>query len=602
MSVSDGIYTIYTALDDDVCMEVYWGSKLKGANVELWCNNDENNQHWQVTTTSGVTTIVNVNSGMFLEVCGSEDADGTNIQQWSDNGGTNNQKFTLVDSGLTTTRNGVSYPLYYIQSNLGTRVLDAQGGKANLGTNVELWTKHATAAGLNQVWCFVKSGKVANATTVTGASSFPTPAELGVAYTVGDPITRYARGDVTLYPSWICDGNAYQLRYRVRYRAATSDAVGDWGNWTSPSGTYTDDGWGNAWASNCAPVQTSARKWSPVGVNPGLTATGNDYAELQFETRKFSDNMHGRSAAVTVACLYLPTVTVSSVTYAPDGLRIVYTSDFAHPGNTIKVTSDLFKEHVYSAQPYTGTLLVPASDLSSIPADGDPITLSIDFRTKDGGNPVTKVSSTISYDAGYGETITPTVTIGDDKMATVVIGSHVSTKCWVKTGDNLTFVDESSTAGTYKTPIPFGVGYEIYCLAEDASKWDTWHQSYDAITCDYHLLNYDDGYLVVHVKKDDPPKQSGSISANTSSTLTNGLEYEHVTVGYGQKRSFSLDGSLVKGLTTGATFDNLDSIVGKKCWYRDPYGCIYRVVVTGVTFDRYHRYDDCSISMTRVDR
>lgn len=593
MSVSDGIYQIYTALDDDVCMDVYNGSKQRGANVQLWCSHGSDNQLWKAVTTSGKTTFQNVKSGMFLDVYSSIDANGTNIQQWSASGA-DNQNYVLTDSGLTTTRNGVAYPLYYIKSALGSRVLDSTEGKSSLGTNVELWAKHSTGQGLNQLWAFVKTSR---------SASLPTPSALALSYAVGEGFATAVNGiATTLYPTWICDGNAYQLRYRLRYRAASSASVGDWGVWQSLDGSQSDDGWGDAWSANCSPAQTSARKWSPAGIALALTTTGNDYADLQFEVRRFAGGKHGGSATATCRCVYVPTLSVTSVTYAPDGLRIVYSCDFPRSGYTIKISSGLFGQHTFSGQPHAGTMLIPAGDLYAIPSEGDAINLNVMPITCDSSSQTQTVSSTVSYDAGHGETITPTVSVGDDKMATVVIGSHVSTECWVKIGDTLTAVDESSTKGTYKAPIPFGVPYEIFCVAQDASKWDTWHASYPAIQNRYHLLNWDNGYLVIAVKESAPPKQSGSITANTASHLTNGLNYEHITVGHGQKRTFTLDGSIVTGLVGGSTFESLDAIVGNKCWYRDPYGCTYRVIVTSASFERFHLYDNCSLSMTRVDR
>ncbi len=82
-----GIYSIvniYTGLD----LEVNGASLSNGGTVDQWSEvSGDNNEHWNVVAVGdGSYRIVNVNTGLDLEDNGWGTANGSVVDQWQDNG------------------------------------------------------------------------------------------------------------------------------------------------------------------------------------------------------------------------------------------------------------------------------------------------------------------------------------------------------------------------------------------------------------------------------------------------------------------------------------------------------------------------------------
>ena len=131
--VTEGAYTISTALDSGKVLDVEQGSTADGANVELFSRNGGANQSFKISACGdGYYTIQNINSGKYLDVYNGEKSPGTNVLQWSENGG-DNQKWAFEDAG-----NGY----YYIRSKASGLYLDVYNGESTDKTNVLVFTKN----------------------------------------------------------------------------------------------------------------------------------------------------------------------------------------------------------------------------------------------------------------------------------------------------------------------------------------------------------------------------------------------------------------------------------------------------------------------------
>ena len=125
--------SINTCIDSNRCVEVAAVSKDNGANVQLWDNNGVTGQIWKFAEESeGVYRIKNAYSNKYLSLDSShKNEEGANVLQLSSSGGDDqlwraevyNNKLMLIN----------------VHSNY---VLDCNGGYADNGTNVQVWSRN----------------------------------------------------------------------------------------------------------------------------------------------------------------------------------------------------------------------------------------------------------------------------------------------------------------------------------------------------------------------------------------------------------------------------------------------------------------------------
>lgn len=129
-TVTDGTYTINTALDFNQVIDVHGASTANHANVEIYTRNNGQNQRYKVEHVgNGYYKIVAIHSGKALTVKDSSITRGTNVEQET-YVGIDAQKWVIKDAG-----NGY----YYIISKCNGLYLDLQGGVSNSGTNIEVY-------------------------------------------------------------------------------------------------------------------------------------------------------------------------------------------------------------------------------------------------------------------------------------------------------------------------------------------------------------------------------------------------------------------------------------------------------------------------------
>ena len=164
---NDGSYRIYTKTsNDDSCVEVINASASSGANVQQWEDNGHACQSWYLIpveeeaeeedttkaasalTNNGLYMIQNVNSGLYMEVTNGTAANGINVQQWGANEAAAHNTWKAVYAG-----NGY-YKLYSQVGDGNTYLLDLYYGKADNGTNIQIYTDTQSDA---QCFKFVKT-------------------------------------------------------------------------------------------------------------------------------------------------------------------------------------------------------------------------------------------------------------------------------------------------------------------------------------------------------------------------------------------------------------------------------------------------------------
>ena len=114
-TIDDGMYCIKTLVDNESVLDIYNQSRDNGANVEIWYNNSNLNQKFDIKyMNDGTYTICAVHSGKYLDVEGASKKSGANVLQWEYNGNNNqrwiikkvtSEKYNIIskDSGLYLT-------------------------------------------------------------------------------------------------------------------------------------------------------------------------------------------------------------------------------------------------------------------------------------------------------------------------------------------------------------------------------------------------------------------------------------------------------------------------------------------------------------------
>jgi GH25 family lysozyme M1 (1,4-beta-N-acetylmuramidase) len=130
-SASEGVYTIHSALADDVVVDISGGSMSNKANAQIYTANGSDAQKFYLRNVGNNTYIlISFASGKVLEVADSSRNNGGNVRQ-NAYSGSNNQKWWLLDNGDGS---------YSLMSTYSGKVLDVKGGSSSNGTNLQQYT------------------------------------------------------------------------------------------------------------------------------------------------------------------------------------------------------------------------------------------------------------------------------------------------------------------------------------------------------------------------------------------------------------------------------------------------------------------------------
>ena len=136
-TISDGTYTIKSAINDKFVLDIDNASKSNGANVQIYQSNGTNAQKFKVKyLNNGYYTIESVNSGKVLDVDNAGKNQGTNVQQYGSNN-TDAQKWIIAKNTDGT---------YSIVSKCNNLYLDVKDGIASSGKNIQVYGENGTRA------------------------------------------------------------------------------------------------------------------------------------------------------------------------------------------------------------------------------------------------------------------------------------------------------------------------------------------------------------------------------------------------------------------------------------------------------------------------
>jgi len=393
-----------------------------------------------------------------------------------------------------------------------------------------------------------------------------------------------------------------------------------WSGWKCLlDGSAANGGWGEVGVDNCGAVRRDGRWWAkhpeestPLAVTGTLSASGTDLVDVEYEVRRFTADWQGRglpahsgSASRVCTVAWAPTMTVSAAELSPEGLAISQTMDWDRGGNLVTLQAvsggvlllDGWRgEDVASGE----ALTVPLEELAFIPEGGANIDLSWTIVTSDGVTTGGSTTVELVYDGDYTTISAPTVTETEGWTKSVVFASVTSARLWVDTADGMAEV--AGSGGTFTVPYPLGRDYGMVAVVETGGGWGIWRGSYTSANEPWYLFDLDNGVqAAIKCDIDEPARLSVRTAMDHDETLTTGGGLESVRVGSARSETVTVTGAL-------AEFKDIDAVgsfralkVCRFCWFRDPFGHLWRVAVTDASEDRNRRaYSEVSVSMRRV--
>ena len=564
-ALPDGIYRVETAMDASLIWDVANESLANKANLMIFGQNQGisyagNHQRFLLSTSGGYRQLFALHSGKAIEVFGktSRPANGDNVSQYAPNGGAN-QKWLLQDA---VSSHGAA--CHYVASAMGASyVLDAEGAVKTPGANVmlrEKWADESSAKERadNQKWVFVRDSY--------WEKGWPVPANVGMSLDRAGAASRSVAipgGKGTVYPAWTCAGSRFQMRYRWRGRNKGADTWSGWAAWREPSGSTANGGWGDPWATDLEDHSPGLLKHFLPGISVDLGAA-YDKMEFQVEAMRFEPSAwigpvkangpaHGGSAAATVSVVARPNVSVSQVAFAPDGLRIAYSSDFARGGNRVDALSvtcggrALVSGFQARGLAASGTLVVPFEQLAFVPEDGAACTVGFNYWTVDTGVWVS-AGKALSYDASHGLALAPSFEGADGYSVLAKLPGASEAACYLQTEqDGRTRFSrcEEASPGTFRVLPPFGKPYRLFLTARSGQSWGTKVVDRPAVSgARAHVWNWAGGgwfQLPFNAERDF------SLARDFEAVQANGRARESVFFGDGSAGSVTVEGTLVPG-------------------------------------------------------
>ncbi len=137
-TINDGVYTIYSAINQNYTLDVAGGKIDNKTNIQLYKSNNTAAQQWKVEyLNDGYYKITSVKDNDYsLDVTGGKKKKGTNIQLYKYTGA-KAQQWIIKDAGSG---------YYYIISKCNNLAIDVKGGKAANNKNIQVWTQNKSKA------------------------------------------------------------------------------------------------------------------------------------------------------------------------------------------------------------------------------------------------------------------------------------------------------------------------------------------------------------------------------------------------------------------------------------------------------------------------
>lgn len=593
-------FRAYADRNDGIRIDV--PSNTDGAFLRTWPLADDNKGIWGVSKNTDDETqkITNAQTGLVMDVQYAQPVSGQKVFQHSWNSGSN-QRWLIIPYG-TGNSNGLYFPVYKVRSKLGTNLVldttDAYPGDVSVPVRTE------TSNSVDQLFHMVPTEAYAN--------DLPIPTSLHILNSNGASVDEiHANGTVTYTPSWTCQGTNFQLRYRIWTRDHNSSTLvaSEWRDIQSEAGS--NNGWGIIWEPNVVSTQNPRRTKSLQSV---LSLSGNDRYDIEFEVRSFSAHWgngsvaaHGGSASKRFVIAWKPTITLSDLTFSPEGIKLAVSSDLKRSGNSATVTiKGLVNSYSANSLNADDTIEIPLSELSTIPEENQTVIVSVGYTTADGAHVTKNEVMTVSYNTGHGMALSPTVVIDNDAIGHVTAPS--GTKLWLVIhrghGDRLVEVENLD-----RLLPPLGAQYRLFASVESGSSWGTWSKVFDPINESPAMYrwnwgsDYSDKATLAWNEGSSGPDFTPSYKADVTKHTTTGRERVVATFGSTVTSDLNVSGVLVDFYETpDGDYDAMDALAHcKQAVFRSPRGIWAQVAVEGLSVNASgkHIYD-VSITQSEV--
>lgn len=622
---SGGVYELVLRLDKRYALDVTSGSKSNGANIILTGRHNANEHKWVLLRSSGDRwTLRNINSGKYAEVMNGVAKELQNVQQWgyAATSTYDRMMWNPVAFGETETVNGVDCEVVkmysWVDGGGATYLMDAnQNKKLDLGNICIVKTDPDTEGQYSQQWCLYP--------TRATDPNMAMPSGLGWVRAVGDlPAQTRLASQERLYPTWTCTDawatsgpNHYEWRWRVRYLDATRATWDGFGPWT-------------AWAT--APVTVDGtQSWVTDGLDTTYDTDLYKGIHYQYEVRTVGVGetaaIIGKSVTGDVYAFDEPVTDIGTdaggdldvAGFGPAGLRFDWRSNY--PGtNRVQVTSVKRDGKELLPSPYgvmfygdsATSFTIPTNQLSDWLDDGDEITATWRVGTDQMVLFDTEHTKTleVSYGAGSGTVIEPTVTMGTGRKLLVTLPTAKPTKAlYLRTPDGKVTTCKANADGTYSVEYPFNSGFELFAMASstDNDEWDYWYQAYgpnSGLMLEYppcHAWDWDGGSFLLECDS-DPLQTDRTISAIYEADALNKRKWQSVFMAHTMQSEYTAVGLLFTGVTESVKADLIALMEARHVRYRAPSGEVAEVAVTDVSYQTHREYTKVSVSMIEETR
>lgn len=602
---SGGIYELRSLLKTSMAVDV--ASDTQGANVQLMAADDSNSQKFYLTEEDeDHWSILNVSSGMYVDVKGGASAVGTNVQQWPDNDG-RAQRWLITQYG-TKALDGmacavVTFGSWVAGSGL-TRNMDVYNALTGDRANIDI-----DVAGGETKQRFVLYRSNARDATL------PVPIAIGWCDEplADDRQTEHFEAE-TLYPSWDTvnawstdAAGHYEERHRVQLMGGASGAWGEWGEWTE-------------W-SPVAAVVAGQTVWMADGLDASVGADSRAKCyEIQVRACVPGDDgntVTGIEQDETLVVWVATTVDVPDYPgFGPDGMAIGYESDYAWGTTNIVLQSlhvtNTGEELLVDALTFsdldpTGNLAVPVGSLTRWLDAGELLTAVMDVSNDVSPTSYTECSVDmlpVTYDTTPTLTVVPYVIVSAGRTLTVGANNGTVTRAWIEIDGELKQMTVKN--GTATLLYPFSASFDVWAYVQSANgtEWGIWHRAYragDLVGSEpAHVWNWNGGSFVLEMRRDVPLETDYSVQNDYAEYSLNNRAWQTVHVGTTKQGRITAEGSIGADLDSESTRDALDKLLDAcHVTYRSPHGLMFKVAVVEASMECSRGIWDVSVTMIR---
>lgn len=601
MAITSGLYELRSMLLTTMCVDVAYGSAVRGSNVQLYSANDSNAQKFYlVEEAANSWSIQNANSKLYMDVAKNVAANGANVQQWTDND-SRAQRWRVIETGETAIVNGVECPVValgsYVTTDGATYVADVSKAMTTNSTNIQLWRYNGSPA-----------QRYALLPTTLLDTQMATPTGRGWAASIGAANAQDVQPAAEkLYPCWYftdawfgLQEHGFEISYRSRTIANGTANTGTWTDWTpweSPEVTIYGQ---TAWLTDGLPaaLDTSAHKRLEYALRVRATATED------------GETYHSRAITMSLAAVFAPTVKCTAATRVHDAVRLTFSTDYEGGTTAVRVLSATGSGTVlrkpiigYGLAP-TFTLDVPASSFSAAP-EGSSLTVRYEVGTDQ--YPATGIThtDTVTLSDGAAKTITPKVTCtqnADDCSVTVDVTGGAAYRAYLFDGYEQIPVTQVS-AGRFRAYPPFGGESRLLVYATNMAG-SAWGYAIINLQPDYkpcHMWNWDGGYFKLAVS-DGYMQTERTLKADYTEYQLSGREWHALSFANTMGGDFSAEGTLLEGFTDATKAQLLALMKAHTVTYRAPSGEVADVGITEVQYQTVRRRTSVSVNMVQVTK